>query len=205
MAWKLVGSHHVLPVVMTLTVLGCAMQLDVVAPPDQVTDSLVVGRTVTGLLGERARRYLPKMQFFELEHQESHKRFQVMIESPDQHFAISVPHGTYQLTRVQISEGPFRSMADLPMTFSVGVGAVTYVGAWQFGVDSPRYGRMVAVSVTVDQAEAAKAHDFFDGQYPTFKDRSMVEMLPQPTQMHVRLYEVTPYPRYSRYFRRHWW
>ena len=60
-------------------------------------------------------------------------------------------------------------------------------------------------SVIADQAEAAGVWDFLDDRYPTFDGRSMVETLPQPAQMEARLYEVMPYPRYPRYFRRHWW
>jgi len=106
---------------------------------------------------------------------------------------------------VQISEGPFMSMADVSMAFSVDAGAITYVGTWRFEVDSSRYGRMVVASVIADQAEAAGVWDFLDDRYPTFDGRSMVETLPQPAQMEARLYEVMPYPRYPRYFRRHWW
>jgi hypothetical protein len=91
------------------------------------------------------------------------------------------------------------------MSFFVDAEAITYVGTWRFGVDSPRYGRMVVASAVTDQAEAARVRDFLDNRYPTFDGRTIVEALPQPAQMEARLYEVTPYPRYSRYFRRHWW
>ena len=145
------------------------------------------------------------MRFLELEDQDSHQRFQVKIESPDQYFASDLPSGKYRLIRVQISEGPFLSMANLEMTFSVKAGVITRVGTWRFGVDSPRYGRMVVASVVGDQAEAAQVRDFLDGRYPTFDGRTMIEALPQPAQLEARLYEVMPYPRYPRYFRRHWW
>lgn len=188
-----------------LSVAGCATELPSLVHQDQVTGNLVVGRVFTVLTGERSRRYMPQVRFLELENQDSLKRFQVEIESPDQRFAVSLPPGRYQLTRVQIREGPFMSMADLSMALSVDAGAITYVGTWRFGVDSPRYGRMVTVSVVADQAETAGVRDFLDDQYPIFDKRSMVETLPQPSQMEARLYEVMPYPRYSRYFRRHWW
>lgn len=188
-----------------LSVAGCATELPSLVSQDEVTGNLVVGRVLTVVTGERARRYMPQVRFLELEEQDSAKRFQVEIESPDQRFAISLPPGRYQLTRVQISEGPFMSMAELSMEFLVDPSAITYVGIWKFGVDSPRYGRMVAVSVVADQAETAGVRDFLDDQYPIFDRRSMVETLPQPSQIEARLYEVMPYPRYSRYFRRHWW
>ncbi|UVT14934.1 MAG: hypothetical protein H8K04_13975 [Nitrospira sp.] len=188
-----------------LSVAGCATELPPLVHQDEVTGSLVVGRVLAVLTGERSRRYMPQVRFLELENQGSLKRFQVEIESPDQRFAVSLPPGMYQLTRVQISEGPFMSMADLSMALSVDAEAITYVGTWRFGVESPRYGRMVAVSVVADQAETARVRDFLDDQYPAFDRRSIVETLPKPSQMEARLYEVMPYPRYSRYFRRHWW
>jgi hypothetical protein len=143
------------------------------------------------------------MRFLELEDKDSKQRFQVDIESPDRRFAIDLPSGKYRLNRVQISEGPFMSMADLDMTFSVEAGVITHVGTWRFGVDSPRYGRNVIVSIVPE--EQAMARTFLNEQYPAFNESSMVERLPQPSQTEARLYEVMPYPRISRYFRRHWW
>jgi len=91
------------------------------------------------------------------------------------------------------------------MVFRVGAGVITHVGTWRFGIDSPRYGRMLVASVIADQEETARVHDFLDEQYPTFDRRVIVEMLPQPSRMEARLFEVMPYPRYPRIFRRHWW
>jgi len=157
------------------------------------------------LTGERSRRYLPSIRFLELEEQRSKERFQVEIESADDCFAIDIPPGTYRLTRVQISEGPFMSMADLIMTFSVAPGAVTYAGTWRFGVDSPRYGRLVVVSMIANEEERGRIREFLHKQYPNIQESVMVEGLPEPSQVEARLYEVMPYPRVPRYFRRHWW
>jgi hypothetical protein len=184
---------------------GCVAQLPALVDPTDVTGSLVVGRVVTVSTGDRSRRYLPAVQHFELEDHVSHQRFQVEINSHDRYFVLNLPPGQYRLTRVLISEGPFMSMADLSMTFPVDATAMTYVGTWKIGVDSPRYGRMIVASLFADQVESAQARDFLHDQYPTLKGSSMVETLPQPTQIETRLYEVMPYPRYPRYFRRHWW
>lgn len=184
---------------------GCVTQLPSMVDPHAVTESLVVGRVVTVLTGDRSRKYRPAVRFMELEDQASHKRFQVEINSHDQYFAVNLPSGQYRLTRVQISEGPFMSMADLSMAFPVDATATTYVGSWKLGVDSPRYGRMIVASASSDQVETAKARDFIDSQYPMFKGSSLIEALPQPAQMEARLYEIMPYPRYPKYFRRHWW
>ncbi|MDC8450910.1 MAG: hypothetical protein LV473_21500 [Nitrospira sp.] len=188
---------------LVLGLSSCVTELPALVDQNQVAGNLVVGRVITILTGERSRRYVPQMRFLELEDTDSQQRFQVDIESPDQRFAVDLPAGKYRLIRVQVSEGPFMSMADLDMTFSVEADAITHVGTWRFGVDSPRYGRNVIVSIVSEERDMART--FLNEQYPAFNENPMVERLPQPSQTETRLYEVMPYPRYSRYFRRHWW
>lgn len=166
---------------------------------------MVVGRAVTILTGERGRRYEPKLRFFEVENQDTNQRFNVDVDAQDNYFALSFPPGNYRINRVQISEGPFMSMADLTATFSVGTQPITYVGTWRFGVGSPGYARMVRISMVLTPEEAAQARDFLRDQYPEVERQPMLDALPQPSQSETRLYEVMPYPRYPRYFRRHWW
>lgn len=190
---------------LVLSTSGCVTELPSLVNSDQVTGSLVVGRVLTVLTGETSRRYLPEVRFFELEDQASQKRFQVEIKSPDQYFAVDLPPGDYRLYRVQISEGPFMSMAHLIMDFSVVADAITYVGTWRFGVDSPRYGRKVIASMSADEEETVRVRDFLNARYSSVQKSSMVERFPQPSHVEARLYEVMPYPRYPRYFRRHWW
>jgi len=144
---------------------GCATELPSLVNPDQVTGSLVVGRVLTVLTGETSRRYPPGVRFFELEEQTSQKRFQVEVKSRDQYFAVDLSPAEYRLNRVQISEGPFVSMDDVSMAFSVDAGAITYVGTWRFEVDSSRYGRMVGARdvVTLYNVSAEFAHSL-DGR-----------------------------------------
>ena len=40
---------------------------------------------------------------------------------------------------------------------------------------------------------------------PSLEAGTVPTVLPDPTEMQARLYEVMPYPRVPRYFRRHWW
>lgn len=192
-------------VLLALGLAGCATKLPSLVKQDQIEGSLVVGRVSTVLTGERARRYMPQLRFFELEAQDSSQRYQVEIESADQSFAIDLPPGQYRLTRIQINEGPFMSMADASMMFLVASGMITHVGAWRFGIESPQYGRMLVVSTNMDEEETTRVRDFLAKHYPSVKERSVVESALQPSQMQARLYEVMPYPRYPRYFRRHWW
>ncbi|MBK9948009.1 MAG: hypothetical protein IPP12_12595 [Nitrospira sp.] len=87
-----------------------------------------MGRLTTILTGDRSRRFSPAVRFIEVKDEASHKRFQVEINSPDRHFVVHLPSGQYRLTRVQIAEGPFMSMADIAMTFLVDATVMTYVG-----------------------------------------------------------------------------
>jgi len=165
---------------------------------------VVVGRIVAVLTGETSRWYAPEVRLIEVEIQETAERFHIEIQSEDRHFVCALPPGTYQLTRVQINEGPFMSMANLDITFSVGESAVTYLGTWRFGISPPRYGRMVVVSIVFEEDELDDALDVLHHQVPTLREQPIVTMLPQPSQLEARLYEVMPYPR-VKYFRRHLW
>lgn len=164
-----------------------------------------MGRAVAVITGDRSRIYDPEVRFMELINRETNTRYSVEIESDDRRFVLPLPPGEYELSRVQISEGPFMSMADLSVEFSVDREAVTYLGTWRFGVDSPRYGRMVSLSVVQDEEDRAKAMESIRRQYPTLEGEKVVTLLPDPTELETRLYEVMPYPRYPRYFRRHLW
>ena len=119
---------------------GCVTQLPALIDPQDVPGGLVVGRVTTTLTGDRSRRFSPAVRFIEVEDEASRKRFQVEINSRDRYFAVNLPSGHYRLTRVQITEGPFMSMADVSVTFQLDATAMTYVGTWRFGVDSPGYG-----------------------------------------------------------------
>jgi hypothetical protein len=106
---------------------------------------------------------------------------------------------------VQISEGPFLSMAHLSVNFVLQPGVMTFLGTWRFGVDSPKYGRRVMVSMIHDEQDQKRAQQFIKDSYPTFSARPMVTLIPNPSHEEARLFEVMPYPNFPRYFRRHWW
>jgi hypothetical protein len=96
-------------------------------------------------------------------------------------------------------------MAQLGSVFSVSQDPVTYVGTWRFGVDSPKYGRMVSVSMIDNDEDRAQVLQALSVSDPSVDVRAVTTVLPNPAEMQTRLYEVMPYPRVPRYFRRHWW
>lgn len=184
---------------------GCATDLPVTVAEADVSETLVVGRVVTLLTGELQRIYTPALRSFEVLNTDSHERFNVDVQSEDEYFSLSLPPGHYELNRVQISEGPFLSMAQLSATFVIKPEVMTYLGTWRFGVDSPKYGRQIVVSMIYDEQDEERAQRFLKDAYPAFQAKPLVMLLPQPSHEETRLFEVMPYPRYSRYFRRHWW
>jgi hypothetical protein len=190
---------------MALNLWGCATEVPSSIEQAQVTGNVIVGRVLTVITGERTRRYQPEVRFLEVEELHTQERFNVEIRSSDRQFVIALPPGDYRLNRVQISEGPFMSMAELAVTFSMGKSPITYVGTWRFGVDSPRYGRMVVLSIVLDQDEMVRTFDYLNKEYPVLGHQAVKEMVPQPPQLEARLLEVMPYPRVHQYFRRHWW
>jgi len=160
---------------------------------------------VTVLLEERGRRYQPRVRFLELVQQDTGKRYRIDLQSADQTFMVELPAGAYQLGRVQISEGPFMSMAELGARFEVGTDRMVYVGTWRFGIDSPRYERMLLLSSVADEESRAAVEQQVVEQFPGLAGASAATSLPTPASAESRLREVMPYPYYPRYFRRHWW
>jgi hypothetical protein len=197
----------ILLTVVALSVLpfSCATELAVRPESDELKTPVVFGRVVALLTGQSRRWYGPEVRFFELVNRQTRERFTVDLQSDNQLFVLHLPVGEYQLTRVQISEGPFMSMAYFASTIEIGQDPVTYVGTWRFGVDGPRYGRMIVISAVQDHQDQAQAIEEVTEQFPDLDRQNIVTALPAPTEAESHLYEVMPYPRYPRYFRRHWW
>jgi hypothetical protein len=188
-----------------ITLSGCVTDLPVTVDSSDETGSLAVGRVATVITGETRRIYGPSLRFFELVNRMTHERFRVDVQSDDQQFMLSLPPGEYDLDRVQINEGPFMSMAQLSASFALQEGAITYLGTWRFGVDSPRYGRMVVLSMIVDEQDRNRTEEVIRQKYPAHEAQSIVTVLPDPPESETRLYEVMSYPRVPRYFQRHQW
>ncbi|MGH7183684.1 MAG: hypothetical protein ACREJN_17145 [Nitrospiraceae bacterium] len=191
--------------VLYLVLSGCATELPVTVAQPDVSGTLAVGRVVTIITGESQRIYAPELRSFEVINTQSQERFRVDVQSADGYFLFSIPPGHYDLSRVQISEGPFLSMAQLSASFALKPDVMTFLGTWHFGVDSPKYGRHVVVSMTYDEQGQERARQFVTHTYPTFNERSPVMSVLEPSYEEARLYEVMPYPRILGYFRRHWW
>lgn len=184
---------------------ACAHELRALPEPGTVESNVAIGRAVAVLTGERGRIYEPTVRSFEIQNSHTRERFTVEIKSDNERFILPLSPGDYELIRVQINEGPFLSMAQLNSNFSIGHDPITYLGTWRFGVDSPKYGRMVSISMVSDEEDLAQAAQSLGLMYPPLDRAVVATVLPDPSELQARLFEVMPYPRYPRYFRRHWW
>lgn len=184
---------------------ACAIPVAPVQQEPTFDSGVVFGRALTVLMGQSTRTYEPQVGFIELVNRASQKRFRVDVRSDDKRFVFQLPAGEYELNRVQITEGPFMSMADFVSTFQVEADGVVYLGTWRFGIDVPRYGRKVMISAVHDLEDQADAERELLAERPDLEGRLIAAHLPSPAAAESRLYEVMPYPYYPRYFRRHWW
>ena len=206
MSLKLASARSVLGLLgLVCMVQGCATDVPIVPDPESIQSSVAVGRAMVVLMGERSRIYEPAVRSFEIQNRQTNERFMVHIYSNNERFILPLDPGDYELIRVQINEGPFLSMAQLNSNFTIGQYPITYLGTWRFGVDSPKYGRMVSISMVSDDDDRTEAAQSIGMTYPSLEDASVATVLPEPAEVQVRLFEVMPYPRYPRYFRRHWW
>jgi hypothetical protein len=188
-----------------VVLVGCATDLPPTVAPTEEATSLVIGRITTIITGETRRIYDPALRFFELVNRQTQERFRVDVQSDDQQFVLSLPPEVYELNRVQINEGSFMSLAQLSASFALERGAIAYLETWRFGVDSPKYGRMVLLSMTVNERDRALAEQVIKQGYPEHEIEAVVTVLPDPAESEARLYKVTPYPRIPRYVQRHYW
>lgn len=199
LVWAVAGALCV------LSLPGCVTEAQTVLPETESRNILLVVRMVAVITGDRARRFEPEVRQVEMIHGATGERFNVTVEGKDEVVAVFLPPGQYSINRVQINEGPFLSMAQLSSSLAVEVSPVVFGGTWRFGVDSSRYGRMVLLSMVFEDEARERAERKIREEYPTLASEPMTAVLPYPAEGETRLYEVMPYPRYPRYFRRHWW
>jgi hypothetical protein len=64
---------------------------------------------------------------------------------------------------------------------------------------------MVSISMVSDEADRAQAVEALAVNEPSLEASPVATVLPDPPEVQTRLFEVMPYPRVPRYFRRHWW
>lgn len=177
---------------MVIPFLGCATEIAPLPASLSAEQTIVFGKVQASLTGPTTRWYTPQVRFFELLNLTTKERFRVDIESADSPFFLALPPGEYELVRLQINEGAFRSMAQLNLTFQVSRGGLNYLGKWEVKIHPPTYLRLVDVSVETD-LEDAKAEVL--ALHPDLTGLPIKSQLPTPKDSETRLVEISPYPR----------
>ena len=172
--------------------LGCATKMAPLPASLSADQTIVFGKVQASLTGPTTRWYPPQVRFFELMNHSTKERFRVDIESADSPFFLAIPPGEYELVRIQINEGAFRSMAQLNSTFQVNQGGLNYLGKWEVKIHPPTYLRLVDVSVETD-LEEAKAQVL--SLHPDLAGLPIQSQLSTPKDSETRLVEISPYPR----------
>lgn len=182
----------VLAISVITAVMGCAKEVVPLPKSVPTNKPVAFGKVQAFLTGPTNRWYFPQVRFFELENLSTKERFRVDLKSAESPFFISLPPGEYELARVQINEGAFRSMAQLNKTFEISDGALNYLGKWELKIHPPTYLRLIDVSVESD-LEEAKAEVY--SLHPDLAGLPIVARLPDPVDSETRLVEMAPYPR----------
>ena len=187
------------PVMLVGMSMGCAYQLPSHPFQEDLTEPLVFGHIQVWQEEPSGRIYLPELASLEFSSREDQRRYRVEIDAASSYFFLSLKPGQYQVTRVFIVEGGFRSSAEVPLTFEVPDQGVVYLGGWRFQVDPPNYTRELEVTIV---SESVKAIVEMTVRYPSLSSNVVLSSLAEPPLLRARLFEVTPYPRF-RYFNRH--
>lgn len=179
---------------------GCVAKhgLSIPEGPTQ-THTTMVGKVQVILTGPSNRWFEPHLEFAELYNRKTKERVRLDFQTQQAVFLFSIPDGDYELVRVQVGEGAFRSMAQVVGAFSIKPNRLNYVGTWTLEVASPFYDRKIQVRFS---SEMENTLSQFRGQYPEYPLNTLEQSLPAPHTQNTRLFEVMPYPR-VKYFRRH--
>ena len=192
-------QESLLALALLLFVQGCVATIPSLPESFPSEGPVAFGRIHVVLTGPTTRWYTPEIRFIELYNHTIDKRFRLEIGSEESLFAASLPAGDYRITRVQITEGGFRGMADLMVSFRIDSDKVNYLGTWTFAVASPYYNRELVLTVS---SEMVRTWAEVNMSYQDLQPRMIINNLAQPATIKARLFEVTPYPG-VRWFRRH--
>lgn len=179
--------------------MGCVHQFAPHPTQESLREPLVFGQIQVWQEKPSGRIFLPELASLEFITKDGERRYRVDIEAAASYFFLPLDPGQYQVTRVFIQEGGFRSSAEVPLAFEVPDQGVVYLGTWRFQIDSPNFTRELDVTVS---SELVKAIVELGVRYPSLSPNLVGSSLAEPSVLRSRLYEITPYPRF-RWFQRH--
>ncbi|WP_454064478.1 hypothetical protein [Candidatus Nitrospira salsa] len=159
--------------------------------------SIVFGRIEVNEIGPNPRQFPARVRFVDVVHVPTQDWTRIKINPTSQTFAVSLSPGRYEMTRLQVTEGPFTAQSYLSGTFNIAANDVTYLGTWQLNVDTPRTQRMI----TFDVSDGSLNWDEVFENYPAMKGKSVVNAFPKLVENQARLYAVAPNPKLKYFYR----
>lgn len=117
---------------------------------------LIVGRVFAVKTGATTRIYGPDARTIELEECQTRARINIEVKSDDQRLAAVLPPGTSRLDRARLNEGLGLSIEGLDAVVPLDAKAMTCVGAWQCGGESPSFERHAALAMVLEGGPKAR-------------------------------------------------
>ncbi len=185
---------------MCLSFVGCStLGLDELEQPPS-EESIVLGFVQVEASGPFFRMHQDeaRVRFFDVRHADTGDWIRVDVKEQAGRFVAKLLPGYYELFRIQIGEGPFRSESLVEMSFEVVAHETNYLGLWRLRVDPPKTVRMLQweVLAETEHVDPARVLHSILGENP------LAVSLLKPETSQNRLFAVAPSQPRSKYFYR---
>jgi hypothetical protein len=147
--------------------------------------------------GSYSRGYQTQLRFFHLLNLGTGERLRVDVQSASKAFFLTLAPGDYEVIRVQFNEGPMMMESHVSLQFQVRPNGTTYLGTWQFDVDTPRTQRMLRTEIVHEHPN----WDEIPMMHRAPNRKTLEVFLPKLGSEEIRLFTVAPYPKISYYYR----
>lgn len=196
LVWGSLGVPFSLAI-LSLFLSGCFTAGDQSVTRERGDQSMAFGGIDIETIGPNPRQFPARLRFFDVVNVSTQERTRVMVESEAQTFSVFLMPGHYEVVRLQITEGPFRTESSITMRFHISPNQLTYLGTWQLKVDTPRTQRMVWMEVSEKNSKWEKAFE----AHPILKGKSVGNSFPELTVHQARMYVVAPIPKVKYFYR----
>ncbi len=139
-----------------------------------------------------------RVRFFDVKNTSTGETTRIPMTEKSERFVTKLSPGQYELFRVQIGEGPFRSEAHVEMNFDVIQKKMNFLGVWRLRVDPPKTVRMLQWEVVAE----TELLDPVQVLRPVLEENPLELSLPTPLRNDLRLFAVAPSQPRSKYFYR---
>ncbi len=148
--------------------------------------------------GTYSRGFPTQLRFFHLLNLDTDDRMRIDVKSASKALVLTLVPGKYEVIRVQLTEGPFTMESHVNWQFEVQPNGLTYLGTWEFEVESPRTQRKVRVEISSEPSTRDRILEVNQ----KLRDEPLVASLPHPLKHESQLFGVAPVQGGSKYFRR---